>query len=299
MVYNNVKYVFSISNITQKSYIFNRFFVFIYGDFIMRENLALQLLKDTNIDIHRALFVKLDSNWNFTSSGTVISRLYFVTKGSGFIKAKDQYVELKEGFVYLIPPSCKFSCGCDYMEKIFFHFALPTPEKYDLFLNTEKIYKLPYSLEKMDNIKALLKTDSFLDILKLKYVITETVISFCDTYFRSTAEIKKHSQVVQKIISYIDENLSIKLSVADISKALFLSESKIRNDFKNEIGLPIGKYIDDMVFIKARKLLLQPNTTISSVSSELGFCDQFYFSRRFSEKIGRTPTKFKSENKIS
>ena len=57
----------------------------------MRENLALQLLKDTNIDIHRALFVKLDNSWNFTSSGTVLSRLYYVTKGSGYIKTKDQY----------------------------------------------------------------------------------------------------------------------------------------------------------------------------------------------------------------
>ena len=53
-----------------------------------------------------------------------------------------------------------------------------------------------------------------------------------------------------------------------------------------------------MVFIKARKLLLKPNTSISSVSGELDFCGQFYFSRRFSENIGRTPSQFKSENKL-
>ena len=156
----------------------------------MRENLILELLKNANIDIHRALFVKLDSTWNFTSSGTVFSRIYFITEGSGFLKTKDQYIELKEGNVYFIPPNCKFSCGCDYMEKIFFHIAVPTPEKYDLFLNSEKIYSLPYPKEKMDVIKDFLKTDSFNNILKLKSMITEVVLSFCDTALTAKTEIK-------------------------------------------------------------------------------------------------------------
>lgn len=102
----------------------------------MRENFILELLRDTKIDIDRALFVKLYKNCIFTTSGNVFSRIYYITKGSGFLKTKDRYIELKQGNVYLIPPSCKFSCGCEYMEKIFFHFALPTSEKYDLFLNT-------------------------------------------------------------------------------------------------------------------------------------------------------------------
>lgn len=265
----------------------------------MNETSLLSVLSESNINIHRAAFVNLDKRWNFKTRGSVFSRLYFVSSGEGFIKTKSQDIILKPGMVYFIPPNCKFSCGCEYMEKTFFHISFPTVEKYDFFLGRDEIYELPYSVENQQQLSKLLKTDDYLDIIKLKLLIMEIVLNFCTNYPEKTVKIKKYAPLTEKIIAFIEENLSIKLSVSEISKALFLSESKIRNSFKEEIGIPIGKYIDDMVFIKARHLLSDPTKSIATVSAELGFCDQFYFSRRFNEKFSRTPSKFKKENKIT
>ena len=124
------------------------------------------------------------------------------------------------------------------------------------------------------------------------------MINFNDAFSFDIKAIKKHSKLIQSSISYIENNTSIKLTVKDISKELFVSESKLRNEFLKEMEMPIGKYIDDMIFIKARQMLSIAINTISSVSSELGFCDQFYFSRRFKEKFGITPTNFRKKNKI-
>lgn len=265
----------------------------------MNESSLLGVIKDSNLNIHRAAFVRLDNKWNFTTKGSVFSRLYFVSRGGGFIKTKNQYVTLKEGTVYFIPPNCKFSCGCDYMEKTFFHISLPTVEKYDFFLGRDEIYEMPYSIEKQKELNRLLKTDDYVDIIKLRISLLEVVLDFCHKYPEGDIRIKKYSPLTEKTIAFIDENLSIKLTVSDIAKALFLSESKIRNSFKEEMGTPIGKYIDDMVFIKARRMLADSSKSIASVSAELGFCDQFYFSRRFTEKFDRTPSKFRTENKIT
>ena len=265
----------------------------------MNESALLGVLHESNLGIHRAAFVRLDNRWNFTTRGSVFSRLYFIMRGEGFIKTKNQEITLKEGNVYFIPPNCKFTCGCEYMEKTFFHISLPTVEKYDFFLGIDKIYALPYSVEKQEFIRSLLKTDNYLDIIKIKLLLFEVLVDFCKNLPKETGKIKKYTPLTSKIISYIDENLSIKLTVEDIARALFLSESKIRNSFKEEIGIPVGKYIDDMVFIKARQMLTDSTKSIATVSSELGFCDQFYFSRRFKEKFGRTPSNFKFENKIT
>ena len=264
----------------------------------MRENTLLEVLRDTNLVIGRALFVRLDNRWNFKSPGAAHSRLYFVTKGGGFLKTEDQYIEMTEGNVYFIPANCKFSCGCEYMEKIFFHINISTTEKYDLFFNTNRIVSLQYPIEKAEKLKKLLQSDSYVDLIKIKNTVLETLIEFCDTFSLQKGVVKRYSPLIQQLISYIEENTSIKLTVSDISKDLFISESKLRNAFKKEMNIPIGQYIDDMVFIKAKELLSNPINTISYVSSALGFCDQFYFSRRFKEKFMVTPSKFKEQNKI-
>ena len=263
----------------------------------MREQEFLDVLKETNLNVHRALFVKLNSRWNFTSNGSPYTRLYFISDGKGFLKTNDQYVELLPGNVYFIPSDCKFSCGCEHLEKIFFHIDVSTVEKYDLFFNRKRIYSLPCSKELTDSIRGILNSENYIDILNLKKVLLDTVINFSKTYAFENLSVKKYSELTQNVISFIENNATIKLTVSDISKALFISESKIRNAFKDEMKIPIGKYIDDMVFIKARRLLIEHGSTISSVSSELGFCDQFYFSRRFKEKLGITPSEFKKANK--
>jgi AraC-like DNA-binding protein len=264
----------------------------------MRESLLLEALRETNLNIDRALFVKLDNKWNFKSTGAAHTRLYFITKGSGFLKTDTQYIEMTEGNVYFIPANCSFSCGCEYMEKVFFHINISTMEKYDLFFGTDQIFSLSYPRERADDLKTLLISENYVDLIRIKNILLETIIEFCEKYSMSKGDIRIFSPLIQSLITYIDENTIINLTVADISKALFISESKIRNAFKQEMGMTIGRYIDDMVFIKAKRLLSNPENTIASVSSELGFCDQFYFSRRFKEKFNITPTRFKMQNKI-
>ena len=262
----------------------------------MNESLLLDALKETDLSISRAMLVTLDDRWGFTTEGSSYSRLYYVTKGGGFLKTEDQTVEMTAGNVYFIPAGCRFSCGCEHMEKIFFHFVISTPEKYELSFTPCRIYSLPYSHEKLETMKELLKSREHLGILRLRLALLETLSELFERFPLERSERKEASLLVRAVIGYIEEHISIGLTVSEIATALYLSESKIRTTFRRELDIPIGKYIDDMVFIKARQLLSDPQNTIASVSTELGFCDQFYFSRRFKEKFSVTPSKFKLQN---
>jgi AraC-like DNA-binding protein len=135
-------------------------------------------------------------------------------------------------------------------------------------------------------------------MLEIRSLVISSVISFASYYKLNDVKVKTYSTLVSSAISYIENNVRINLSVSDIARELFVSESKLRNKFVAEMGIPIGKYIDDMIFIKARQLLSSADTTISEVSAALGFCDQFYFSRRFKEKFNLTPSEFRKVNKI-
>ena len=264
----------------------------------MNERALLDAVRGASLTVSRALYVRLDQRWKFDTRGAYYTRMYFVTAGSGFLKTDEQYVEMTPGNVYFIPPGCAFSCGCEYLEKIFFHVNISTLEKYDLFSSIKRIFSLPFCVDEIKKIKSLLSSDRYVDVIRIQSFLYKTVIDFAENCGCEAMKIKDCSPQLQKIITYIEENAAINLKVSDISRAFFISDSKTRNIFKKEMNMPIGKYIDDMVFIKARQMLSNAKNSIAAVSAELGFCDQFYFSRRFKEKFGITPTKFRKINKV-
>jgi AraC-like DNA-binding protein len=182
------------------------------------------------------------------------------------------------------------------MEKIFFHVTVSTPEKYGLCFSPCRICSLPCSAERLETLRTLLNTHEHLGILRLRLLLLETLTEILDRFPFERTEFKNASPLVRSLIGYIEENLSIRLTVTEIAGAFYLSESKIRTVFRRELGIPIGRYIDDMVFLRAEQMLSDPQTGIGQVSTALGFCDQFYFSRRFKEKFSVTPSKFKQGN---
>ncbi len=257
----------------------------------------LDLANQTNLNILLADHVTVDEKWkrSFLTSSPY-SRIYYIKDGEGYLKTAERTIELKPGNVYLIPTGCMLSFGCTYLEKIFFHVNLFTLEKYDLFSKTNDIYSMPFKEEEYERLSKCILFKSYEDILYVKTVLMQILSKFANDFSLTKTPAKKYDAIVQDIIKIVHEEAKINLSVSDIANRFFVSESQVRNIFLREMGMPIGKYIDDMVFIKARHLLAQHQLSIAEISSMLGFCDQFYFSRRFKQKFGETPSQFKKNN---
>ena len=107
-----------------------------------------------------------------------------------------------------------------------------------------------------------------------------------------------YSAPIQGAIDLINDHPSIQLSVKTISEKLFIAPTTLAKHFHEEVGINIGQYIDHIVFAQAKKLLIQTDIPIQTISDRLGFCDRFYFSRRFKEKFGMTPYKYRKYNTL-
>ena len=104
-----------------------------------------------------------------------------------------------------------------------------------------------------------------------------------------------YSPVIQKTIDYIRINLSVQLTAKEIAGQLYICESTLLKKFRKEVGVTLGSYIDDLIFFNAEKMLLKTKWSINQISETLGFCDQFYFSRRFKQKYGQTPLDYRKK----
>ena len=256
-------------------------------------NNDISFLDSINVEISASKHIVLDKKWRHDTFSSPFSRLYFVKRGNGFLKCKDKTINMNSGYVYFVPAECEFSYGCTELEKLFFHVSITTPEGYDLFSNVNRICVLPVSDKEYDEFYKYHNPESYHGILKLKTMLVEIFMKFAKEYNFEEKPIKQYSPLVMSAIDYIQDNLNAGLAVSEISDSLFVSESKLRNVFKEEMDIPIGKYIDDMVLKKAKHYLSDGNLSIAEISSRLGFCDQFYFARRFKEKFNQTPSFFK------
>lgn len=97
------------------------------------------------------------------------------------------------------------------------------------------------------------------------------------------------SQCVERALRYIGEHLSVRLGIDEICQNTYCARSTLNKKFRDELGVPIGRYIDDEIMSRCEELLSDTDLSLAEISERFGFCDQFYFSRRFKEKFGINP----------
>lgn len=78
-----------------------------------------------------------------------------------------------------------------------------------------------------------------------------------------------------------------------VSAELGLSYEAFRKRFAREAGVSPGRYVKQQRMQLACDLLLRRPVPIREIGLELGFCDEFHFSRQFKKAVGMTPTAFR------
>jgi AraC-like DNA-binding protein len=110
--------------------------------------------------------------------------------------------------------------------------------------------------------------------------------------FKSVTEIKEHDPV-ELSINYMLENLTKKLKVSDIALGIGYSTSHFCRLFLSKTGHSPIDYFIQLKVQKACRLLENPGWTVSDVAREMGFEDQFYFSRLFHKVMGMPPSEYR------
>ena len=103
----------------------------------------------------------------------------------------------------------------------------------------------------------------------------------------------EYSPEVTQALSYIQTSYQHKISLTSVSEHVGLSSGYLCRIFKEETGLSINAYINNLRMTKAGELLKDKNSYIKEVAAAVGFEDQLYFSRLFKRYYGITPSEYR------
>ena len=183
-----------------------------------------------------------------------------------------------------------FECE-EHLEKFYIHVNAYRQDGLDAFSDVNEILILDESGE-ASQLMAEKDENTLESEIKTNAVILGIFARALEKYKIKLGEAEKYSHVTKLAIKYIDNNLTANLSISDISSAIFVNRVTLQKCFKDDVKISIGQYIDERVMIAAENELLKNERSIENISEELGFCDRFYFTRKFTERFGMSPRKY-------
>ena len=108
---------------------------------------------------------------------------------------------------------------------------------------------------------------------------------------KDTEEIATYNEQVDAILSYLNSNIQNPVSIGDLAKHFYISESYICRIFKSATGTTINKYMTARRIAIAKSLLAE-GKGVSEVCEECGFSDYSNFLKAFTKSVGISPKKY-------
>lgn len=128
---------------------------------------------------------------------------------------------------------------------------------------------------------------------ELEQHLTAVLSSVFSPSLSENSKNASYSAEILQAISYIQENYSKKISLAAVADHVGLSSGYLCRIFKEETGVSINAYINNLRMTRAGELLADKNSYIKEVAVSVGFEDQLYFSRLFKRYYGVTPSEYR------
>lgn len=116
---------------------------------------------------------------------------------------------------------------------------------------------------------------------------------------RSAAPLKAEKpELLDQVLAYIEAHLAERITLGDIAKHFWVSQSTISQTFKNKMGVSFYRCVTQRRLIAAKSLIIE-GVPLESVSQKVGFSDYSSFYRAFKQEFGISPRQFRKKQEAA
>ena len=235
---------------------------------------------------------------------------HFVIKGKGYLKIqKNEYIPIYKNSCFLIEPGQQAKYHQDKDNPWTYFWIEINGKNIEKFVNL-LAFKNNNNVINIPNIKDIKNCffDVFNQDLYGQNILSEnlriqslTLKIFSDLFSNTiNHNLEKNEKMLSKteeqanaIIKYINYNYtSPNLSVKNLANMFYFNSSYLNRLIKKYTGLSPKKLIIKLRMERSLVLMKKKTMTISEISFEIGYKNQFYFSKEFKEYYGVSPSEY-------
>ena len=257
--------------------------------------------------VHQVSYVECTTQKHINTMQHILYEIIYVDKGGLIFRYDNSVHQISSGQIFIVDKNTRYFLDSDNENTAFISIVFNTKTMLYLpLLNRALTGNLKIFQHFKNIIRENEETNQFyLDVIlsELNLLLIElTRIMESDSnsknvFTNNFSSIVRKVEIVQKVIEYIDDNItSGDITVDGIGKRFFLTASYLSRIFKLETGKTISQYKRDKRLEISKKMLIEDNLTVSEVSEKMNYCSIHYFSSEFKKKYGFPPSEY--ANKI-
>ncbi len=127
----------------------------------------------------------------------------------------------------------------------------------------------------------------------MEYEVSCTFYMLLTNLLIAQSKTRNTSEVIEKIVSYIQANYMNALTAEGLAHLFGLSRTHMTRCFKEYTGFTPHEYITQLRIYNAKYLLRATALSIEEISRQTGFSDSVYFIQVFKRSEGITPSRYR------
>ncbi|MBU3188117.1 PocR ligand-binding domain-containing protein [Clostridium bowmanii] len=141
------------------------------------------------------------------------------------------------------------------------------------------------------NFKYLNEVSTLNNVEKLCEWIIKVLDRFSECVYN--LENINNCHIIQKSMEYINDNVSMNISLDSVAEHVYLSPAYFSKLFKKELGINFIDYLNKVRIEESKKYLTNLKISLSDIAHNVGFTDQSYYTKVFKKIEGISPGQYR------
>ncbi|HOY13914.1 MAG TPA: helix-turn-helix transcriptional regulator [Saprospiraceae bacterium] len=103
------------------------------------------------------------------------------------------------------------------------------------------------------------------------------------------SKVNEKPALMQSLVDSIEKNYKSLHTAGDYAKILFATPQQLNKVVKSNCNISVSQMIVNRIMIEAKRELYLTSKAVKEISGDLGYKDEFYFSRVFKKQVGVSP----------
>ena len=225
-------------------------------------------------------------------------RLYYIVESEeAFLVLKSTTVKLESGHMYYIPAGQVVTGSAKMLKHSFIHFV-PNLNNFDMLeayheiidLQVEaKVWKLFHMVE--ENYDA---TD-----ISSRFAASGAIQLLLSMLLKNQANNNLAQNKFLPVVDYVNANIDKAITLEELAGVLNYNKRYFGNRFKEVFKVSPMQYVMNKKITIACRFLVGTELSVREIAYGLGFENEFYFSRVFKIKTGKSPKEYRRVERMS